>query len=213
MEPARLTLRERGKTERWRRIVRAAREIFRERGYAAAQIRAIAARAEVGTGTIFSYVRDKRDLLAKIFDADLEKLTDDAIATLPAGAPLLDQLLHLFGPRYTFWAIDPSLSRLAAQDSFGASAAERIVYSGSGLFHERRARIVAFLADLIREKQRAGLVSAGDDPVLVARMLMDIYIGANRRWLSNDALVPQAGVDELRALLTVALRGVVAAPE
>lgn len=201
-------LRERGKAQRWERIVHAAREIFREKGYAAATIREIAARAEVGTGTIFSYVRDKRDLLAKIFDDELEGLTGDRIASLPADAALLEQLLHLFAARYAYWAADPALSRLAAQDSFGTSPAERAVYSGAGLFHARRSRIVAFLADLIRRKQGAGLIESRHDAMLVGWMLMDIYIGAMRRWLTSDVPVPQDGVDELRRLFTLAIDGI-----
>lgn len=202
-----LGLRERSKAERWRRIVRAAREIFRENGYAAATIRAIAARADVGTGTIFSYVRDKRDLLAKIFDEELERLTRESMETMPAGAPLLTQLLHLYAPRYPYWAQDPALSRLAAQDSFGASAAERAVYTGANLFFSRRQRIVTFLAGLIRAKQDAGEMYAGHDATLAARMLMDVYIGANRRWLGYDVQDAAAGIEELTALFAIAIRG------
>lgn len=201
-------LRERGKAERWKRIVRAARELFGEKGYGATTIRAIAARADVGAGTIFSYVRDKRDLLAKIFDEELEALTDRCICTLPAEAPLIEQLLHIFGPRYAYWAADPPLSRLANQDSFGVSVAERAVYTGAGLFHARRSRIVTFLADLIRRKQSNELIYADEDPVLIGRMLMDIFIGANRRWLANDVPVPKEGVDELRRLFIIAIRGI-----
>jgi AcrR family transcriptional regulator len=205
--PPVLGLRERSKAERWRRIVQAAREIFREHGYAAATIRAIATRADVGTGTIFSYVRDKRDLLGKIFDEELQELTDACLDGLVPEAPLFDQLMQIFGPRYAYWAVDPTLSRLACQDSFGTSAAERAVYTGAGLFHARRSRIAQFLSDLIRAKQRSGEVFPTHDPVLVGYLLMDVYIGANRRWLTHDDLIPDEGVEELRQLFAIAIRG------
>jgi AcrR family transcriptional regulator len=203
-------LRARKKAERWRRIVRAAREIFGESGYSAATIRAIASRADVASGTIFSYVRDKHDLLAKIFDEDLERLTFEQVETLPRDVALLDQLMHLFAPRFTFWARDPALSRQAAQDSFGANAAERAVYTGARLFHSRRSRLVAILTELLREKQETGEVRGDRDAGLAAHMLMDVYIGVNRRWLSGEEPEPAAGVDELRSILTIAIGGLAA---
>lgn len=208
MDQPAVGLRERGKAQRWERIVRVAREVFREKGYAAATIRTIAARAEVGTGTIFSYVRDKRDLLSKIFDEELERLTDASIESMPLDAPLHEQLLHLFAPRYAYWAADPAVSRLAAQDSFGATVAERVVYSGAGLFQARRARIVTFLAGVLERKQAGGLVRADADPVLMGWMLMDTYIGAMRRWLIDERPDPDAGIDELKRLLAIAIDGI-----
>lgn len=200
-------LRERGKAERWRRILETARLMFREQGYEATSVRSIAARAEVGNGTVFSYVRDKRELLAQVFDADLEALTSTAMATMPDGAPLLDQLLHLLTPRYIYWAAEPAVSRVAAQDSFGATAAERSKYQGAGLFHQRRLRNAAIIGDLARRHQEAGDLRSDVDAGLLGLLFMDIYIGAMRRWLTLDQPDPSDGVEELRQLLTIAIEG------
>ena len=45
------------------RIQRAARELFRERGFDGATLRAIAERAEMGTSSIYRHVRTKEELL------------------------------------------------------------------------------------------------------------------------------------------------------
>lgn len=207
-----LGLRERSKKARWQRIIRAARESFREQGYEATTIRMIAARAEVGVGTIFDYVRNKSDLLSKIFDRDLEELTDRCISTMPAGIPLQQQLLHFFAPRYTYWAADPVLSRLAAQNNFPSTVAERVVYSGADLFHARRARTVTFLTQLVNEHRLSGAVNADLDAETVGKLLLDVYLGAMRRWLSEDAPDPAAGVRELDVTLAIVLRGILTAP-
>jgi AcrR family transcriptional regulator len=50
-------------TERQRRVLEAAMEVFAERGYAAASTAEIASRAEVAEGTIFKRFKTKKDLL------------------------------------------------------------------------------------------------------------------------------------------------------
>src|SRR5271154_4586813 len=106
-QPPVLGLRARSKLERLRRIEEAARAVFREKGYEGATTREIAARAGVGTGTLFLYARDKRQLLRMIYRGNVATLTAQTFATVPNDAPLLDQLAFLFRPRYAFWAEDP----------------------------------------------------------------------------------------------------------
>src|ERR1700722_10079575 len=89
--PGGIGLRERSKREKRRRIQCAAEAVFAEKGYAAATTREIAARAEVGAGTIFLYARDKHDLLMMIVNDALDEMIERALATLPTDASLLDQ--------------------------------------------------------------------------------------------------------------------------
>src|SRR5664280_1854457 len=96
-------LRERQKTERRRRIEAAARAVFREKGYDAATTREIAARAEVSIGTLFAYAADKRELLTMVYRDELHELTETTFASVPAAAPVLDQLVHVLEPRYAYW--------------------------------------------------------------------------------------------------------------
>ena len=56
-------LRERNKERRRQEILVAAEVLFRERGYAAAAVADIAARAQVAEGTVFNYYPTKGDLL------------------------------------------------------------------------------------------------------------------------------------------------------
>ena len=63
--------RESNKLQKRRRILSAARAVFTESGYDGANIREIAKRAGVATGTIFLYAPDKRELLLWVISEDL----------------------------------------------------------------------------------------------------------------------------------------------
>ena len=197
-----LGLRERNKLERRRRIEEAARSVFREKGYEAATTREIAARAGVGTGTLFVYARDKRQLLRMIYRDRLSELTENSIATVPSRASLLQQLLHMFRPRYAFWAEDPRLSRQAVRETFGARfGGDNDAQPASAQELELHGHVVA----LIARKQERGQVRAAVDPQLAARLIMDIYYHENRDWIGQREPNIEAGIAQLRNLLELAL--------
>jgi AcrR family transcriptional regulator len=67
-------LRERQKAIRHDRILDAAAELFRERGYEAVKIEAIAAAAQVSIGTIYNYYQNKGDLLVAIVSLEVSEV-------------------------------------------------------------------------------------------------------------------------------------------
>src|SRR5262245_47787906 len=69
-------LRERNKRDKQQRIVNAARELFREKGFEATTAREVCKRAQIGTGTLFLYVKDKHELLLWAFREDAERLLE-----------------------------------------------------------------------------------------------------------------------------------------
>ena len=82
-------LRERQKAIRHDRIIEAATLLFREQGYEAVKMEAIAAAAEVAIGTIYNYYRNKGDLLVAIVSLEVEevlKAGEEVIASPPASA-------------------------------------------------------------------------------------------------------------------------------
>jgi AcrR family transcriptional regulator len=201
-------LRERQKTERRRRIEVAAREVFREKGYEAATTREIAARAEVSIGTLFAYAAEKRDLLTMVYRDELHELTETTFASVPPGAPLLDQLVHVLRPRYAYWNADPKLARHAVRETFAAIyPAEGPAPEGERAPPEQFLR--AQLAALIAAGQRTGRVALGDDPELIARVVLDIYLSENRGWLAEAVPVLEIGIARLRAALGLALRALI----
>ena len=64
--PAELSLRERKKKRRNQRVLKAAADLFKEKGYAETTISAIAQKADLGVGTIYNYFSSKNDILLSI---------------------------------------------------------------------------------------------------------------------------------------------------
>jgi AcrR family transcriptional regulator len=94
------------------RVLRAALELFSERGYEATTTADIAVRAGVAHGTVFVVAPTKDDLLAAAFQEIIQGVVDEAAATLPDGLSLLEQLVYLFGKLFDYYAVDPALSRV-----------------------------------------------------------------------------------------------------
>jgi AcrR family transcriptional regulator len=112
------SLRERNKREKRGRIVAAARTLFERRGFEATTAREICRRAGIGTGTLFLYVRDKRELLFLVFRDEARSLFRSGSAKAARAANLIDALMALFGEFIAFYARNPELSRLIAEELF-----------------------------------------------------------------------------------------------
>ncbi|MDX3905222.1 MAG: TetR/AcrR family transcriptional regulator [Pigmentiphaga sp.] len=205
--PPELGLRERGKLDKLRRIKQAAREVFLEKGYDAATTREIAQRAQVAIGTIFVYAEDKRDLLMMIVNNDLDAVNVKGAKALQQDGPLIELLMGFFSLRYRYWARNPQISRPAVQatSDFLATMVDR--GEETRRFYARRASIYAMLADVVRRKQANGDIGSNADPELIAALFVTIYLSEVRRWLSQPAPKPTAGLARLRALLELAIEG------
>ena len=82
-------LRQKQKAHRHDRILEAAAELFREFGYEAVKMEAIAAAAEVSIGTIYNYYQNKGDLLVAIVALEVHevlKAGEEVIARPPHSA-------------------------------------------------------------------------------------------------------------------------------
>jgi AcrR family transcriptional regulator len=118
-------LRRRNKLEKLARIRQAAAALFREKGFDGTTGRQIAERAGVATGTVFLYVRDKRELLFLIFREDAERILDGAPDDIDDDATLVDALMGVFAPLLDFYAREPELARLFVRELFFRPSAEQ----------------------------------------------------------------------------------------
>ena len=111
-------LRERNKREKLRRIVAAAAELFEKQGFEATTGREISRRADIGTGTLFNYVRDKRELLFLVFEAGAARRLDQVEAAVARKRDVVEGLMAIFGPFIEFYAERPELARHFARELF-----------------------------------------------------------------------------------------------
>lgn len=202
--------RENSKLDKRRRISEAARSVFTEFGYKRANMREIAKRAGVATGTLFLYAPDKRNLLLWMTNEDLDRITDSAHAEIVAGrAPddLLEQLIYMFEPRYHYWAADPELSLDALQELVVQRDVNGPAASGYAVHPQQRFVMQENIREYVIAHQKHGRIRPSVDPDAVARLVLAIFNAAVRTWLRRSHTDVAEGIAELRILLRLAIDG------
>jgi AcrR family transcriptional regulator len=193
--------REFNKRDKLARIRDAARVLFSEKGFEETTTREIALRAGVAIGTLFLYASDKRDLLLLLFDEELNKLSDRAVAKARRNTPFVEQLLAVFRVFLTYFSETPRLSRYMMQ---------QVTFMGSGVGNRIQAgleRTHQLLAKVIAQAQADGLVNQDMAPLAVAELIFLIYRAEIRRCLANDPPVIKDGIAALRRDFTILFEG------
>jgi TetR/AcrR family transcriptional regulator len=90
--------RERNKQEKLDRIVAAARELFDAYGVDAVTTQQIADRADIGTGTLFLYAKNKSELLLLVQNSSYVTALEVGQAAASGSSDLLEGLLALIRP-------------------------------------------------------------------------------------------------------------------
>lgn len=80
--PPRLNKRQQQAVETRERMLRAAAEVFAERGYQAASVGAITTRADTAHGTFYLYFRNKDDAFAQVFEGIADQIRERSRAGL-----------------------------------------------------------------------------------------------------------------------------------
>jgi AcrR family transcriptional regulator len=196
--------RERNKREKLERIVRAATELFREQGFDETTGRQICERAGIATGTLFLYVRDKRELLFLIF----RPLAERAFARLPRGLEqdedVVSGSMRLFGALIRVYARDQTLARLFVQELlFRPDQAEGM----RELTAELASRVSCIVAD---GRARRQLRDDVDDGAL-GQALVAHYVFWIQLWLGTRSVGRRAAESGLRRALELQISGLAAA--
>jgi AcrR family transcriptional regulator len=208
LSPARGTgLRERGKSEKERRIKEAAKAVFSDVGYDAATTREIARRAHVSIGTIFVYARDKRDLLFLVLNDELDPVAERAHRDLPGAKPVLDRLCALARPWYIYFAANLTLGRYAFREmtfyephsiDFGEQCAR---------YRARMRRIESRHSEIIAEAKKRGELKFKGNAAVAGNLIYKIYLGEIRSWIHEAKPDVGQGVRSLRTKFAIVLDG------
>jgi len=162
--------RERNKQEKLARIVGAARQLFRDRGFAETTTQQIAEAADIGTGTLFLYTRSKEDLLVLVFSDEMLETARAAFASADTDAPLLDQLMQVFSSMLAYHERDPDIARLLLKEVMFPNVIGR-----SADITELLDVIFAGLADLVVKARAAGKCHQDAPPLRIAENLFANY--------------------------------------
>lgn len=184
------------------RVRRAAFELFSSVGFDATTTKAVAERAEVATGTVFVHARDKDDLLCLVMDELLRDAVVRGFQRVEPRAPLLEQLLRVFGSIFEMYGENPKLVRPFVRTfptSTGPNGARVAAYT-----FEFLGRIAALVSDA----QAHGQVDASVPPLLLAQNCFALYYFALTSWLGGYTSLESAVDPHLRMSLELQLRGV-----
>ena len=186
-------------------ILEAARGVFAQHGYHAANVSDVAAAAGVSQGTVYHYFESKEELLMAVYEewetTNLDREIDAALAAAPTFAGKLAALARsaakrvegsgeLLNAQVEFWSHIPRHE--AIRERF------RILFTSLG----------AELAQLIRAGMKAGEFRRVDADSL-ARLLIAAYDGLIVQWLADPGSVDwETSAD---TLIAVVLHGLVRA--
>jgi TetR/AcrR family transcriptional regulator, cholesterol catabolism regulator len=150
---------------RWDEIVQAAAEEFRERGYDAATLEAIAGRVGILKGSLYNYITHKDDLLFAVIEEParrlLAELTDLSAAS---DQPALLRLHRLFVAQIGIFSDHHPAAFVYLQQLGRPSHREE--------FREMDARYIRCVETIIADGIRTGEFSASIRPSVAARAIV-----------------------------------------
>jgi AcrR family transcriptional regulator len=188
-------LREKQKADRHDRILEAAAGLFRQSGYEAVKMEAIAAAAEVSIGTIYNYYQNKGDLLVAIVSLEVSEVLragEDVIAAPPQSAEkavdaliggYVEHSLHYLSKE--MWRQAMAISTQQPDSPFGET------YSALDVALARQT------CALIEKLQDLGLVSREADALSLGEV---IFNNTNMNFTTFVKAEPMS-MAELRAML------------
>jgi AcrR family transcriptional regulator len=162
------------------RIRAAARDLFRERGFDGATLRAIAERAGMGASSIYRHVRTKHELLV----LELSELQEEAWTRFrlddDRDAPTRDRVRRFFEVQHELLASDADLTVIALRATTfpDAPVARRVL-----ALHDRT---IGLLAEILQSGRRRDLAD-GVDVLASARALFHVSTGARLSWANGLA--------------------------
>ena len=192
-------LRERNKLDKRSRILAAARELFREHGFEQTTGRQICERAGVGTGTLFLYVSDKRELLLWVFEEDARRILDYR-PPAGSGSPV-DRWLSVLGPFLTLYARNPRLSASYVQELlFRPESPPELIRLNLDLHNA--------ISEIARQAQTDGDLRRDVDAKEIAALVIGQYAHLVQLWLGIGALGSRQVRTRLRRGLTLLMEGI-----
>jgi len=180
------------------KVLDAARDLFDGEGYEETTIRAIAERAGVSVGSVFTTFASKAEILGQIMNERIEQLTGELEKVVPhLRGSIVDRLSALMAIHYDFQMRRPKLYLAYLSVSFHEQHARGFVRMGMS------PALRAPLREIIRGGVDRGEIRPDAEVELLIDALVSLY-GFNYLRVAEGA-----GVDELTAVMDRELKLVV----
>jgi AcrR family transcriptional regulator len=189
----------RGRRSR-RRIREAARALFRERGFDATTLRAVAERAGMGVSSLYRHIQSKEELLVE----ELAELQEEAWRRFREAddrrRPTLDRLRRFLRVQHELLVADRDLTVVALRATTRPEA--RVARRALAL-HDRT---IGLLAEILQMGRKSGDVDRQVDVLAAARALFHVTQGARIPW-ANGLIDADACLDSLQSGLQILFHG------
>jgi AcrR family transcriptional regulator len=194
----------RGRASR-ERILAAARELFRERGFDGATLRAIASRCGMGASSLYRHIRSKEELLVEDLAVRQEEAWRRFRAEDQRTRPTRERLERFFDHQHRLLSEEPDLTTIAlrALTHPEARVARRVL-----ALHDRT---IGLLAEILLQGRMRGDLARDADVMLAARALFHAALGARIAW-ANGLLSADGCAAAIDSSLELLFRGIGRAP-
>jgi TetR/AcrR family transcriptional regulator, cholesterol catabolism regulator len=199
-----MNTRERNKSDKRQRILRAAGELFLEKGFEATTTREIAVRSGVASGTVFLYARDKSELLSQVGGEALVNAIRRGFAAADPTLPLIEQMVVVYRHFFELYAPVPELARLFMQQMLTMSDLQ------APWLLAMQVEFLSLLQPRFDAAMAAGELRPGVTCIAFANCLFGQYITLLFEWLSRPTPCPTQAADELRPLFRMVFEGIAA---
>lgn len=171
--------------DRHEALLRAAAELFAEKTYGATAVPEIAARAHVGTGTVYRHFESKAALANALYRRCKAAMRDLMLAAFEGGGTHEERFLRLWVNLFDMAAIDPTPIRfleLQHHDDYLDDESRRL---GDEAF--------AVAESFIRDGQSRGEIGEGDPGVLIS-LVFGAFVGAFKESTAGRFVLCEADV-------------------
>lgn len=183
------------------RIRNAARELFRERGFDGATLRAIARRAGMGASSIYRHVRSKEELLILEL-ADLQEEAWRAFRSAEVrGTSTRRRIDDFLAAQHALLVADPDLTSIALRSLTRpeAEVARRVL-----ALHDRT---IGLLVEILQAGRLRGDILRDTDVLAGARAIFHMTLGVRIAW-ANGQLDDDGCLAAIESAVELLFRGI-----
>jgi len=183
-------------------ILERSRELFNELGFDKTSTRAIATRAGVGVGTVFSHFPDKSSLLIAALLDDLTSTQANAMKSMPKDANVCDKFLHLARFFYTYYSKRPDLSRTLLKELWFVKG------EWGGKLTTQAFEFVLLISNMLEQAKKREEIRPEADTLLCARAFFSHYLIVLYEGLNSSEVDVKSMLYTLEGMLDQLLTGV-----
>ncbi|MFO7767953.1 MAG: TetR/AcrR family transcriptional regulator [bacterium] len=174
----------------WQRtfILERAAALFADQGFAATTMEQVAEAAEFSKGGLYNYFESKEDLFISMLEHGLESMDGMLEEVLEGGGDFRAQLARFVADVLDFFETGKSVFRVLHTEGSNLALSSSRALGESMRTHFKR--FIDKVARLVRRGQEQGVIDPGEDPRLVAMLLMGVLRGYMFYWILSEGGAP-----------------------